>query len=392
MERIKKLAVITTHPIQYNAPLFKKLAEQKSFKIKVFYTWSQSKAKVFDPDFGKERSWDIPMLDGYEYTFVNNISGFPGSHHYAGIDNPTLIEEVESWQADAVLIFGWSFKSHFHAMKYFKGKIPILFRGDSNLLDEPKGFSFKKILRRVFLSWVYRYIDYALYVGEANKAYYIKHKVSERKLVFAPHAIDNERFSNTAELFEARAKDWRNTMGISNNDIIFLFAAKLIPKKSPDVLIEAFTALDMRNVHLVMVGNGEMENSLKEKYNSNTAIHFLNFQNQSQMPLVYRICNVFVLPSKGTGETWGLAVNEAMACHRPVIVSNKCGCAVDLVKEGINGLIYNADKKDSLKIALQQMADKKKHLTEMGNQSYKMIQGFNFSAISDAIENVLKKV
>lgn len=390
MERIKKLAVITTHPIQYNAPLFKKLAEQKSFKIKVFYTWSQSKAKVFDPGFGKERSWDIPLLDGYDYTFVNNISPFPGSHHYTGIDNPTLIEDVESWQADAVLIFGWSFKSHFHAMKYFKGKIPILFRGDSNLLDEPKGFSFKKILRRVFLSWVYRYIDYALYVGEANKAYYIKHKVSERKLVFAPHAIDNERFSNTAELFEARAKDWRNKLGITDKDIVFLFAAKLIPKKSPDVLIEAFTALDMRNVHLIMVGNGKMENSLKEKYNDPT-LHFMNFQNQSQMPLVYRICNVFVLPSKGPGETWGLAVNEAMACNRAVIVSNKCGCANDLVKEGINGLIYNADKKDSLKTALQQMVDNKDHLTEMSNQSYKMIQRFNFSVICNSIENILKK-
>lgn len=392
MERIKKLAVITTHPIQYNAPLFKKLAEQKSFKIKVFYTWSQSKTKVFDPGFGKERSWDIPLLDGYEYTFVNNISPFPGSHHYTGIDNPTLIEEVVSWQADAVLIFGWSFKSHLHAMRYFKGKIPVLFRGDSNLLDEPAGFSSKKIVRRLFLTWVYRYIDYALYVGAANEAYYIKHKVSERKLVFAPHAIDNQRFSDNREMFEAKAKDSRNTMNIRDEDIVFLFAAKLIPKKSPDVLIEAFIALDMRNVHLIIVGNGKMENSLKEKYNNYPTLHFMNFQNQSQMPLVYRICNVFVLPSKGPGETWGLAVNEAMASNRPVIVSNKCGCAVDLVKEGINGLIYNTDKKDSLKITLQQMVDKKEHLTEMGNQSYKIIKIFNFSVICEAIENVLKKV
>ena len=143
---MKRLAIITTHPIQYYAPLFRLLSERKNIDVKVFYTWGeQSKDKIFDPGFGKVREWDIPLLEGYKYEFITNISTIPGSHHFWGINNPNLIQKINHWNANAVLVIGWNFKSHLRAMIYFKGKIPVLFRGDSTLLDEEKGFSIKKI-------------------------------------------------------------------------------------------------------------------------------------------------------------------------------------------------------------------------------------------------------
>ena len=133
-----RLAIITTHPIQYNAPLFKQMNEGGiGFEIRVFYTWSQSKDSLFDREFGRPVDWDIPLLAGYDYTFVENVSGDPGSHHFNGIINPTLLEEIEAWNAAAVLVFGWSFASHLKAIKHFNKKIPVLFRGDSTLMDEP---------------------------------------------------------------------------------------------------------------------------------------------------------------------------------------------------------------------------------------------------------------
>ena len=131
---MRNLAIITSHPIQYNAPLFKLISERKKIKIKVFYTWEQSKEKVFDEKFGKEINWDIPLLEGYDYTFVKNISKKPNSGSFKGVINPTLNKEIENWKADAILVFGWNHHSHFKAMRYFKGKIPVYFRGDSTLL------------------------------------------------------------------------------------------------------------------------------------------------------------------------------------------------------------------------------------------------------------------
>ena len=168
---MKKLAIITTHPIQYNAPLFRLLTERNEIDIKVFYTWSQSAAgKKFDPGFGQDIEWDIPLLEGYEYTFVNNISTAPGSHHYKGINNPTLIKEIKEWGANSLLVYGWNFKSHLTAIRFFSKKIPVFFRGDSTLLDEKKGL--KKIIRRFFLKYVYSHIYTAFYTGSANKAYF----------------------------------------------------------------------------------------------------------------------------------------------------------------------------------------------------------------------------
>jgi len=102
---MKKLAIIITHPIQYYAPIFKRLTERNKIKIKVFYTWEQSQQKVFDKKFGKVIKWDIPLLEAYDYTFVKNISGNPGSETFKGVINPSLINEIVNWQSDAVLVF-----------------------------------------------------------------------------------------------------------------------------------------------------------------------------------------------------------------------------------------------------------------------------------------------
>src|SRR4051794_15532166 len=128
---LKKVAIITTHPVQYNAPLFHCLATRGNILPKVFYTWGvQAKGKVFDPGFGQNREWDIPLLDGYDYEFMTNAARIPGSHHFNGIINPDLIDKIEAYHPSAILVFGWAYQSHLKAMRYFSRKIPVLFRGD----------------------------------------------------------------------------------------------------------------------------------------------------------------------------------------------------------------------------------------------------------------------
>src|ERR1700744_5873743 len=104
---MKRVVIISTHPIQYNAPLFKLLSERKNVQVKVFYTWGQAQTKVYDPGFGKEREWDIPLLDGYDYEFIENTSAKPGSHHFNGIINPGLIKKIETYNPDDILVIGW---------------------------------------------------------------------------------------------------------------------------------------------------------------------------------------------------------------------------------------------------------------------------------------------
>ncbi len=381
---MKKLAVITSHPIQYNAPLFRLLSVRKHLLLKVFYTWGQTESgHVYDPDFKREFSWDIPLLDGYESEFIHNYSKQPGAGHYKGIINKNLEERVLLYQPDAVLIIGWSFQSHLKALLYFKGKLPVLFCGDSTLLDEMPGFNLKKMIRRMFLSWVYRHIDWALYTGEANKLYFLKHGVREDQLVFGPHAIDDKHFADTDGRYELEAKKRKRELGIPADAFVFLFAGKMEPKKNPLLLCKAFKKLNNQKSWLILVGNGHLEQELKYFMQGDDRVCFLDFQNQSQMPVIYRMADVFVLPSAGPGETWGLAVNEAMACGKVCIISSKCGCAEDLGIIGQNRIFQSGNLDQLVEAMKEAMSAPDKNM--IPEEYYK----YSIQKLASSIESVV---
>lgn len=378
---MKRIAIVTTHPIQYNAPLFQLLAKQKEFTIKVFYTWSQRQSDFFDSNFGKNIQWDIPLLSDYEYIFVTNKANKPGNHHFMGIKCPTLIDEIDKWQASHLLIFGWNFHAHFKTMRHFKGKIPVWFRGDSHLLDEKKYI--KTVMRRFILTWVYRFIDKALYVGHHNKNYFLAHGLTETQLVFVPHSIDNFRFDNNEN--DIDAQKWRKNLEILPNDYVILFCGKFETKKNPLLLLNSFVELSdgNENLKLIFVGNGKLEDLLKEKARENSGVIFLPFQNQTLMPIVYRLADLFCLPSQGPGETWGLAVNEALACGVPVLVSDKVGCAIDLVNDK-NGIVFKSNDSDSLKNAINELSFRKFGKKEIQNT----IKEYSYNTIINSIKKL----
>ncbi|MFT3980965.1 MAG: glycosyltransferase family 4 protein [Ferruginibacter sp.] len=384
----KRLAIVTTHPIQYNAPWFRLLTERNRITLKVFYTWSQSAAgKKYDPGFKRDIEWDIPLLEGYDYSFVENTSPSPGTRHYSGIQNPGLVKELDAFKPDAILVSGWNFKSHLHCLRHYHKKIPVLFRGDSTMLDETGGL--KSVARRLVLKWVFRHINYALYTGQANKQYFKAHGLTEAQLVFTPHAIDNDRFAGDPSQ-QSAAIALRQQLGIGEEEFVFLFAGKFEPKKSPELLISSFMAAGLSGAHLVMVGNGELEQELKNLAEDNRNIHFMDFQNQANMPSVYDMADLVVLPSAGPGETWGLAVNEAMASGKAVIVSDKCGCAADLVQENVNGWLFRANDAAGLTNVIRSVPLRKDVLAAMGNAGQKMISRYSFRQIAEAIETTVQ--
>jgi len=341
-----RLAIISTHPIQYYAPVFRALARSQAVRPKVFFTWSQTaSASVVDPGFERTIAWDIPLLEGYESEFVPNTAPNPGTHHFQGLRNPGLVRAIEGWGADAVLVFGWNLHSHLGALRHFKTRIPVFFRGDSTLLDRRSPW--KTAARRMFLGWVYRHVDVAIAVGSNNRDYYRWCGLPEERIAFAPHAIDIGRFADLDGSHTELAAQWRQELGISPPARTLVFAGKLQPKKDPLLLLEAFSRCGASG-HLVFVGNGELERQLRAQAQGRRDVHFLPFQNQSAMPSVYRLGNVFALPSRGPGETWGLALNEAMASERPVIAGSKVGGARDLIAQEVNGWVFQSGNLDEL--------------------------------------------
>jgi len=382
-----KLAIITTHPIQYYAPVFKLLHERGQVEIKVFYTWGEESQKSYDPGFNKTVKWDISLLDGYPYEWVKNTSTNPGSHNFKGIVNPELPQQIEAYQPDVLLIYGWAYSGHLKAIRYFNNKLPIYFRGDSTLLNEQKGI--KSLLKSIFLKWVYSHIYHAFYVGTNNKAYFKQYRLKDDQLSFAPHAIDNTRFQTDQS---QQAQELRASLNITVDDILILYAGKFEPVKNVKTLVAAFASIKQPNVHLLLVGNGVDEPDLAAyaKTNNIERLHFLNFVNQSYIPAVYQSADIYCLPS--VSESWGLAVNEAMACGKAILVSDKVGCAVDLIIPGKNGDIFEAGNVDDLTKKLTLMlSNGKSGLIKMGQHSQHIIKHWDFATQVNAIESVLNE-
>jgi glycosyltransferase involved in cell wall biosynthesis len=378
---LKKLAIIVSHPIQYYSPVFALLAKNGWVDVKVFYTMGEGPQTNYDPGFGKQIKWDIPLLEGYNYEFLDNEAHNPGTHHFMGIITPDAVKRLEIYKPDAILIYGWGFYSHLKIIRYFKNKIPVWFRGDSTLLDHSSRL--KSMLRSVFLKWIYKHVDKAFYVGSANKDYFLKYGLDSKQLYFAPHSVDNTRF---ADPHLENAFLLRRKFNISDESILILFAGKFESKKAPMELLQSFKSLGAVNVHLLFTGNGVLEQELKSEAAGCSKIHFHDFVNQSQIPAFYQASDLFCLPSKGPGETWGLAVNEAMAAGKAILVSDKAGCAIDLVRNNQNGLIFKSDQNDALANALKYLVSDKQRLFDMGNISREIIKKYNFTEQIEVIE------
>jgi glycosyltransferase involved in cell wall biosynthesis len=218
----------------------------------------------------------------------------------------------------------------------------------------------------------------------------LQHGLKENQLIFVPHAIDNDRFSNeTPDQAEYRGQLMRS-IGLDEDTNAFLFAGKFQAKKNVSLLLEAFNQMAFPSWKLLLVGNGEKEEELKKQAQGNPNVYFLPFQNQRMIPAVYRLGKIFCLPSQGHDETWGLAVNEAMASGRVVIVSNEVGCAPDLVEDGVNGYVFESrnmlDLQAKMRIAVIQ------DLTAMGNQSKLKIENWRFGIQANQIERLLSEI
>ncbi len=390
-----KLVIITSHPIQYNAPLFLHLARYSNFRIKVFYTLGGEHNSICENDFGVVENWNIDLLSGYDYEFIENTSRVPSSNSFWGIKNPTLLERVKQFDPSAILIYGWKYYSHISVMKSFHGKIPIYFRGDSTILDDKSYFYFFNLVRYTILNLVYRYVDYALSPGKASDEYFIKCGLSKSQIIRAEHSVDNERFQYFSEDDQCELQKIRTNLSIKEDEMVFLYAGKFIDKKNPLLLIQAFELLcnEEKSCRLILIGSGILEKKLKSYIahfteSVKSKIIFLPFQDQIKIKLFYRLANVFVLPSKGPRETWGLSVNESLASGTPVLVSDVCGCAGDLVINDYNGYIFKSNDLSSLHINMKKYLISDNYIRLKGN-SFESIKKFNFKGFHTSLSKVL---
>jgi glycosyltransferase involved in cell wall biosynthesis len=349
------VAVLTSHPIQYNAPLFKRLAESPELDLTVLYSSTLGTA-LSDKrmlNFDQAVVWDIDLLGGYRWKLLRNPLPAHPQRRWSFV-SPQVFTELASRRYDVLISFGWAYPVDW--LSFFTARllgIPFLLYGDTDVRDP--GSSRTRTIRSVAMSWLCQHASGALYTGTFNRDFYIRHGMSPERLWFSPWAVDNERFASR-DREKARA-----SLGLDDGVCYFLFVGTLVPRKCPDLLVSAVADLQGKghSVGLILAGSGPMEADLRQEVVERrmTDVHFLGFVNQSQMPLVYAAGDVFVLPSHR--DPRGTVINEAMAAGLPVIVSSGTGVwgPGDLVEHGREGLVFPSGELSPLRDACLHLTD-----------------------------------
>ena len=384
-----RLAILASHPIQYQAPLFRALAARGDIALKVFFCWDFGVKHTRDPGFNQSLVWDVPLLDGYEHEFLPNLATRPSSNAFFGLVNPSVITRVMKWKPDALVVHGYAHFTELLSLgtSLVRG-VPVLMRGDSNVLTR-RSVSMR-IAKQLALQPLMRTLSGAIASGTLNRMYYERYGVPRERITLAPFSVDNSFFQRRADQARVEAKVWRAELGIGAEEKVVLFAGKLIPEKSCETLILAFAAHRRPGARLVLVGDGPLRQELEAlaRAHPDARIHFVGFANQSRMPAAYAMGDVFVLPS--IVEAWGLAVNEAMNLGLPVIVSDLVGAAPDLVTPE-NGWVFQARNVRSLSATLDEALADSAALANKGAASLDRIRAWDLPHTAEGFVQAAKR-
>lgn len=380
-----RIGIVTTHPIQYQIPWFQALAAKAEVDLKVYY------GLIPDPrqqgiGFGVAFQWDVPMLEGYAWTALDNARARPALGRFFGSSTPGVLAALANDRRDVVIITGWNALPLLQALwACVRLGVPRIVRGESNAMKARPFWI--KVVHRLLL----RRYDAVLAIGESNKLFYLANDITDSRIFSVPYFVDNGRFAAAARALKPERYGLRRQWGIPEDAVCFLFAGKLEPKKRILDLVGAIAQLKDRvaGVHLLVVGDGVLrEQAQGVARRARISISFAGFLNQSEMPRAYVAADCLVLPSD-YGETWGLVVNEAMACGLPAVVSDRVGCGTDLVTHNQTGMVFPFGDVRALAWTLESLAADPEALAQMGARASERASGYS---VERAVEGTLEAV
>jgi glycosyltransferase involved in cell wall biosynthesis len=399
-----RLAYLVSHPIQYQAPLLRRIAQEPDIDLTVFFGSDFSVRGYKDEGFGVGVKWDVPLLDGYRHEFLpalrDNAKASVTSPLNYGIATRLRGSNGEPG-FDALWVHGYSTVNAMHGMLAAKALgIPVLLRAESWLKDRERSGA-KLAAKRLFFKMLRELVDAVMPIGTLNAAYWRHYLGDDFPLFLMPYAVDNAYFQRRSrESRDGRAK-LMEELKLKQGRPVILFASKLQSRKRCGDLLDAYRnlAVEWQGRHLpylVIVGDGEERAELENRswaYGLD-GVRFCGFRNQSELPGFFDLATVFVLPSRH--EPWGLIVNEVMNAGQAVIVSDDVGCQPDLITDGVEGCVFPAGDVAALTDALRRVLGTPETAAKMGERGLERIRRWSFEediyGLRHALAGVTRKI
>lgn len=365
-DRRFRVLAVATHPVQYMAPIFRKMSAHPGFDLHVAYCSLRGAEAAVDPEFGATVKWDVPLLEGYSWTHVPNRGS--GRERFLGLRNPEISTLIREGKYDAVLCFVGYVRATFW-LAYFAAKsanAAFLFGTDAVTLMPREGKKWKGTIKKFLWPRLFRLADQVIVPSSGTRDLIESLGIPAERITLTPYSVDNDWWMQQAAGVDREAV--RASWGVRPSEAVLLFCAKLQPWKRPADLLDAFAEVKPSDAALVIAGEGPLRGKLEEqakRLGIAERVRFLGFVNQSQLPAVYASADLMILPSEY--EPFAVVVNEAMCCGCPVAVSDHVGAARDLVAPVEREFIFPSGDVHSLAGILRNALADRERLASLGH-------------------------
>lgn len=386
-KRPVRLACLAPHPVHYFSDQLRHIASDPDIELTVFFRSDISVRRHHDPGFDTEISWDVPLLGGFRHEILP-ADGPTDRLSFWAPRSRGLWRHLKNGQFDYIWIHGWAHFYHLQAvlMARLLG-IGVLIRDEPTLISKARG-PVRRGLKRLFFLGLNMLTHRFLAIGSLNIRYYRHNGIPEHRIVLMPYTVDNRHFRSEAEAARPQREALRRGLGLPPDLPVILYASRMERRKHGDDLLAAYTRLKHPAV-LLFIGEGEMRRELEAESArlGLDNVFFLGFKGQRELPAFYDLADVLVLPSMY--ETWGLVINEVMNTGTAVIVSDRVGCGADLVRDGVNGLVFPARDVNALARALDRLLADPEACQRMGEAGRDIIAPWDFAADLRALRMAL---
>jgi glycosyltransferase involved in cell wall biosynthesis len=377
-----RVGLLAGSPVPFKIPLYRRLSAASDIDLTVIYASDLGVRTIGEElaGYGISFRWDTDLLSGYRSTFLRGAGRNNGyGVRFTQLTDPDIVPLLARQSFDVLWLEGYSSVTHMLAILSQRLHRRGLVMREEQTLLHPRTLP-KTLAKEVAMRAVFKQLDAVVYISRENRRWLEHYGVPSERLFSSPYVPDTDHFcAEAARLLPQRA-ELRKEFGFAPDaGPVVISTSRLVENKQPQMVLEAFRRVRARQrCALLLVGSGPAESELKGQVARHRIpdVKFAGFLNQSQVSRAYAAADIFMLLSK-SGETFGMAVAEAMHFGLSLILSDKVGSGADLLGDGANGFSVARDDTDQATQALARLVSNSELRERFGACSRARISEWN---------------
>ncbi len=364
-----RVAVVTTEPTASRVPQFDLLARRTDLDLMVFYA----------AETVQRRQWSLALDHPHEILRGPSIPATRLLHHDYPI-TPSLWRKLAEGAFDCVVVWGWSTFAAQLAIAWARTRhVPYVLFSESHLA-EPR-HAVVRALKRLAVPTAVRPAANWLATGTLARQHLVAYGADPARIRTFANTIDVAALAARIDELRPKRGELRRALGFAPDDVVVLFAGRLLPVKGPDVLLDA--AARVPGIKLLVAGDGPLRSQLeRDAARAGVAATFTGFLSRDGLMEAFTAADVFALTSRR--ETWGVVVTEAAASGLPLVLTDTVGAAFDLLEPGANGLRVGSGDAGALAGALAELAADRAARERFGARSRELAAAWGYGPSNDA--------